>query len=160
MHGFVSAVRGALRTGQRLGVRVPPNFQQLDDLGVDLQMLVGVAPPGYDGHTTPQGSAGQHGEELIDYVSAGINFYSFQPANSDFAAIRAMLPDTLRVLWEISGFEASGAQSKNCSSAGHWRMSAEQLATLALQAYTLGADGISAFNFEYYRDFADVSCTR
>ena len=115
-------------------------------------MLAGIPTPGY---------TGDHAEPLIDYVSAGINYFSFQSANSDFAAIRAMLPDTLMVLWEISGFEANGAHNlKNCSHAGHWRMSREQLATLALQAYTLGADGISAFNFEYYRDFADVSCTR
>ena len=147
VYGFIRSARAVLRTGRRLGVRIPPHFALLDDLGIDLQRLVGAGPPGYT-------------NQLIDYVSAGINFFSFQPANSDFAAIRAMLPDTLRVLWELSAFSASGRRFKNCTSAGHWRMSREQLATLALQAFSLGADGISAFNFEYYRDFADVSCTR
>ena len=125
-----------------------------------MQALAGDPAPSPSTSKSAPGDQGRHVERLIDYVSAGIYFWSFQPANSDFAAIRAMLPDDLLVLWEISGFSAGGAQFKNCSSAGHWRMSTEQLATLALQAYTLGADGISAFNFEYYRNFASVSCAR
>ena len=121
--GFLKDVKAAL--GQRrLGVRIPPDLSLLDDLGIELQAQT----------------------ELLDYVTASIDYNSFMPAASDFVAMRRAFPGKL--LWEVSGFEGLGAESDNCSSPGHWRLSDEQLATIAHQAFALGSDGISAFNFE------------
>ena len=46
---------------------------------------------------------------------------------------------------------ASGLQPHGSCSGGQDMMTAEQLRTYALDAYALGADGVSAFNFHYWR---------
>ena len=130
MQRFFTTVKSAMINGRRLGIRVPPLMKQLDGLGIDLQQL--------------------QQEHLVDYVTAGINFNSFLPAFSDFTTMREILPRPFPLLWEVSGFEGRGVETGNCSAYGHQRMSNEQLSTLAAQAYALGADGISAFNFEYH----------
>jgi hypothetical protein len=52
-------------------------------------------------------------------------------------------------------------RAKKSAACGHGpdqRMTKAHLATSALQAYHLGAAGISSFNFQYYREFADKPC--
>jgi hypothetical protein len=117
-----------------LSARIPPNLQLLDEIGLDVKGLTA------DGTFT--------------FLTCGINYYSSLPSESDFAKIRAMVPPSVQLNWEVSYAEGRKA-STTCSHGPDQRMTKAHLATSALQAYHLGAGGMSSFNFQYYREFAD-----
>lgn len=123
----------------RLAVRVPPEPRVLRELGLDLASLAA------DG--------------TLDYVQGGAGFWSFLASDSGFAALRAQLPRATPLLFEVTSMRRPGRPAGNCSTPGHDRMTREMLTTTALDAYAHGADGMSAFNFQYYRPFADTACT-
>jgi hypothetical protein len=124
MTGMMRDLRAAMSTGTKLGMRVPPDLTLLDSLGVDLASL--ASDPAIQ----------------LDYATLGVSFFSFLASTSDFAAIRARVPE-LTLLFEVSELLSNEPSSQ--------LLTAEMLTTVALDAYSLGADGIATFNFEYYR---------
>ena len=130
---FFVALRAAMAPGTRLGVRIPVSVSLQADLGVDLAALAADSAV------------------KLDYALAGIDYFSFLASFSDFAATRSAVPRPFPLYYEVSGFESPGKQLPGCAVAGHARLTDEQLATVARDAYAQGADGISAFNFQYYR---------
>ena len=62
---FFKAVRAAMPQPRRLGIRVPPTLSVIDALGLDLSQL---------------SRAG-----LIDWVVAGVHYFSFMAQASNFS---------------------------------------------------------------------------
>ncbi len=135
MTEFVGRVRGLLdrtaRGGRRrwLSVRVPCLIAALDPLGLDLPELTAAG---------------------VDMVNASANYFTMQ--KTDLAAIRQLVPQ-------------AGLYAEMCHStwngqpigAGYddfpfRRTTPEQFQTTAHLAYSQGADGVSLFNFAYYRE--------
>ena len=133
LSNFFVALRAAMVPGTRLGVRIPVSVSLQADLGVDLAALAADSAV------------------KLDYALAGIDYFSFLASFSEFAATRSVVPRPFLLYYEVSGFESPGKQLPGCAVAGHARLTDEQLATVARDAYAQGADGISAFNFQYYR---------
>lgn len=89
--------------------------------------------------------------DLVEYVQAGTDFYSRLASDTDFGWLRAQIPlAKAPLLWEVTSMSLPMQPHGLCRS-GQDKMTAEQLRTYALDAYSLGADGVSAFNFQYYR---------
>lgn len=130
MTGLLRAVRHAMSPGARLGLRVPPSIAVLDDLGVNLTALA-LDPT-----------------VKLDYATLGVSFFAFLASTSDFAKIRAQVPPDFQLLFEVSELHKYyTVENKRIQQL----LTAEQLTTVALDAYAMGADGISTFNFQYYR---------
>mmetsp|Transcript_35652 Transcript_35652/g.107264 ORF Transcript_35652/g.107264 Transcript_35652/m.107264 type:complete len:392 (-) Transcript_35652:22-1197(-) len=128
MTSMLRQIRAAMAPATRLGLRVPPDLSLLDSIGVDLPALAADS------------------SVRLDYVTLGVSYYAFLPSTSDFAKVRASLPGT-PVLFEVSNLITQSQSNRSDSEL----LTDEMLATVALDAYSLGADGLSSFNFEYYR---------
>ena len=121
-----------------LSARVPPHISVLDAIGLDL--------------------AGLTADGTLDFVTFGINYYSFMMMDSDVSAIAQRLPHNFLTLWEVSYAERA-KRSSTCPHGPDQRMTAAHLTTSAHQAYAFGGvSGIASFNFQYYRKFADKPC--
>ncbi len=134
MTGFVREVRELLdqtaRTGRRrwLCARVPCYLPALDVLGLDLQALVAAG---------------------LDMVNASAHYFTTQ--QHDLAVIRrqtqgaALYFELCHTIWKgekvTAGYDVFPFR----------RATREHLHTSAHLAYVHGADGISLFNFAYYR---------
>ena len=135
---FVQQVRGILdraaRPGQHrwLCVRVPSYAETYDATGIDLSAFA---------------QAG------VDMVNASSHYFTdFQ---LEIAAMRRQLPASVALYAEVQYVTATAQKipdpkSKNLIT-GNRRTTQEQFNTAAHQAYAQGADGVSAFNFQYYR---------
>lgn len=132
---FVREVRTVLDAGTRDGrhrwlcVRVPCYLTVLDELGLDLAALTAAG---------------------VDMVNASAHYFTTQ--THDLPAIRQATQDAA-LYFELCHSTWNGPKM----GAGYdvfpfRRATVEQLTTTAHQAYALGADGISAFNFAYYRE--------
>ena len=130
MTGLLRTVRHAMAPGARLGLRVPPSIAVLDELGVDLSALA------------------DDPAVKLDYATMGVSFFAFLASTSDFSKIRARVPPDFQLLFEVS--ELHKYYTIN-NKRVQQLLTAEQLTTVALDAYAMGADGISTFNFQYYR---------
>jgi hypothetical protein len=135
MTAFVRDVRAALdRTARgdrrrRLSIRVPCYLEALDQLGLDLAALTAVG---------------------VDMVNASAHYFTTQ--RHHLAAIRRRIPESKSLYFELCHTIWKGDKVQ----AGYdvfpfRRATPEQLHTAAHLAYAHGADGISLFNFPYYR---------
>ena len=136
MNGFLSEVRGILdrtaRNGRRrwLCARIPCHTISFEQLGLDLPGLV---------------TAG------LDMVNASNHYFTSQ--RQDLAKIRKQVPDAA-LYYELCHTIWNGPKV----AAGYdvfpfRRATREHLHTSAHLAYARGADGISLFNFAYYREY-------
>ena len=135
MTDFVLRVRDLLDRTRRngryryLSVRIPCFLSMLDDIGVDVKAMAGAG---------------------VDIVNVSDHYFTEQ--DTDFAKIKALLPDTA-VYLELCHCLYSGKAVK----AGAYdnftfrRVTDEEFYTTAHLAYAQGARGISLFNFVYYR---------
>ncbi len=135
MTQFVRDVRAILdryhRRDQRkwLSVRIPCYLAAFDPLGIDLSALVASG---------------------VDIVNASSHYFTTQ--QHDLDAIRRLAPDAwlyfelCHTLWKgdkvVPGYDVFPYR----------RATREHLQTTAHQAYSQGVDGISLFNFPYYRE--------
>ncbi|MEK6795775.1 MAG: hypothetical protein AABZ39_13420 [Spirochaetota bacterium] len=136
MNAFIRRVRMLLdrtaKAGRRrwLCVRVPAYLKLYDDLGIHLPDFV---------------------REGVDMVNASYSFFTEQ--QGDIGEIRTMIPEaslyvemchtTSMVNWRTKiGYDAIAYR----------RTTARQYWTTAHLAYARGADGMSTFNFQYYRE--------
>ena len=133
--GFVREVRELLdrtaRDGRRrwLCARVPCYLPTLDLLGLDLPALVAAG---------------------LDMVNASAHYFTTQ--QHDLAAIRRLVPDAA-LHFEMCHSTWNGPKlGEGYDVFPFRRATPEQLHTAAHLAYARGADGISLFNFAYYRE--------
>jgi len=133
--GFVREVRSLLdrtaRDGCRrwLSARVPCYLPALDLLGLDLPALVDAG---------------------LDMVNASSHYFTTQ--QHDLAAIRNQVPGAV-LYFEMCHSTWNGPKiSEGYDVFPFRRATPEQLHTAAHLAYASGADGISLFNFAYYRE--------
>jgi hypothetical protein len=135
MTGFVRQVRELLdRTAQGgrrrwLCARVPCYLPTLDLLGLELRALVDAG---------------------LDMVNASAHYFTTQ--QHDLAAIRKLVPDAT-LHFEMCHSTWNGPKlTEGYDVFPFRRATPEQLQTAAHLAYARGADGISLFNFAYYRE--------
>ena len=133
--GFVREVRALLdrtaRDGRRrwLCARVPCYLSALDLLGLDLPALVDAG---------------------LDMVNASAHYFTTQ--QHDLAAIRRQVRGTA-LYFEMCHSTWNGPKlSEGYDVFPFRRATPEQLHTAAHLAYARGADGMSLFNFAYYRE--------
>jgi len=135
---FVRQVRQILdqntKPGQHrwLCVRVPSYAETYDATGIDLSAFA---------------QAG------VDMVNASSHY--FTDCQLELAAMRRQLPASVALYAEVQYVSATAQKipdpnSKNLITVNR-RTTPTQFNTVAHQAYAQGADGISAFNFQYYR---------
>lgn len=135
MSGFIRKVRQVLDETSRdghhrwLSVRIPSCFDAYESMGIDLPAWSGA------------------GVEMFNLAS----FYHTEQTNS-LAEVRKLVPDS-SVYLELTHVMAFNGKSATRS---HRRATAEMMETSALLAYRAGADGISLFNFQYFRDYRDA----
>jgi hypothetical protein len=129
MRGLFQDLRQAIPPSTKLALRIPANRELLSEIGL---------------------SRPSEWVELVEYVQAGTDFYSKLASDTEFEWLRAQIPEKTPLLWEITSMSHPMQPHGNCQS-GQDMMTAEQLRTYSLDAYALGADGVSAFNFHYWR---------
>jgi hypothetical protein len=131
MTSFVRDVRAALGPKRWLCARVPCYLAMHDALGIDLPAMVAAG---------------------LDMVNLSASYFTVQ--QTDLAAIRKLVPDAALYLemchsiW--NGRKPAGA--KGYDTFPFRRATLEQMQTAAHLAYARGADGVSLFNFVYYRE--------
>jgi len=131
---FVAEVRKILDTtaegGRRrwLCARVPALLSRHDRLGIDLPAMVDAG---------------------LDMVN--LSAYYFTQQHHDLAAIREMVPDAALYL-EMTHCTTIGPSRGGYDSFVYRRTTDQQFHTTAHVAYRRGADGVSLFNFVYYRE--------
>ena len=96
----------------------------------------------------------------VDMFNISSNYYTLQQ-EADYAALRAQAPDKA-FYWEMTHVSVVGPDPKKAhgDSTNYRRTTDEQFYTTAHLAYRAGYDGMSLFNFQYYRDYesrADAS---
>jgi len=135
--GFVRRVREVLdrtaKPGQHrwLCVRVPCYQVLFDKLGIDLPELVRTG---------------------VDMVNLSAHYFTVQQC--DMAAIRRTIP-TAAVYLELCHTTQIGPAASTKSAYDNFtfrRTTPEQYYTAAHLAYARGLDGVSTFNFQYYRE--------
>lgn len=128
MTAFVKEVRQILGPKKWLCARVPCYLTALDELGLDLKALVSIG---------------------LDMVNASAHYFTTQ--QHDLAAIRkqtegaALYFELCHTIWKGDKVQAGYDVFP------YRRATREHLHTTAHLAYARGADGISLFNFAYYR---------
>ena len=136
MTGFVSRVRQLLDRTARPGrhrwlcVRIPAFRSAHDALGIDLAQWVTA------------------GVEMVN-----LSYHYFTEQDGDLAAIRELAPEVSMYV-EMTHATAIG---RNVTGGEHdnftfRRTTPQQFRTTAHLAYAAGLDGVSAFNFVYYRE--------
>ena len=136
--GFVRDVRRILDRrrvqGKRrwLCVRIPSDLSQHDGMGIDLPSFAAAG---------------------VDMVNA--SGYYFTDGQMPIAAMRRALPERVALYAEIHFAVATtqrvpSPDGKSFFSA-HRRTTPEEIYTVAHQTYEQGGNGVSAFNFQYYR---------
>lgn len=135
MTSFIRDVRQLLDRTQRgdkrrwLCARVPCYMTFMDPLGIDLTAMTAAG---------------------LDIVNASANYFTTQ--EQDIPAIRKAVPNTT-VYLELCHSIANGPKVADGYDAFTFRRATpEQLRTAAHLAYADGVDGISLFNFVYYRE--------
>ena len=129
MRGLLEDLRRAIPATTQLALRIPSSKRLLWELGL-FRLTDWI--------------------HLVDYVQAGTDFFSRLASDTEFAWIRTQVPSTTPLLWEVTAMSLPMQPHGSCHG-GQDMMTAEQLRTYTLDAYSLGADGVSAFNFQYFR---------
>jgi hypothetical protein len=134
MTDFVKQVRGVLdrtmRHGKRrwLCARVPCYLKGLDPLGIDLPAMVAAG---------------------LDMINVSASYFTVQ--QTDLPAMHRMAP-TASVYLELCHSIWNGEKlTAGYDTFTFRRATQEQMETAAHLAYARGAQGVSAFNFAYYR---------
>jgi len=144
MNGFLRSVRAILdrhsRDGRRpyLSVRVPCYRVLLDECGLDVTAFSALG---------------------VDLCVVSDHY--FASLDTEFETIRSMLGD-VSCFFEIchttySGRDTSIRETSLDDVFSYRRTTPEQIRTLANAAYHQGADGISFYNFPYYREYGSIS---
>ncbi len=135
MTGFVKEVRLLLdrtaREGKRrwLCARVPCYLETLDLLGLDLPAMIAAG---------------------LDMVNASAHYFTTQ--HHDLATIRQQVPKAA-LYFEMCHSTWNGPKLREGYDVFPFRRTTqEQFQSTAHQAYARGADGMSLFNFAYYRE--------
>jgi len=140
---FVSQVRQILDRTQKLGqhrwlcVRIPAVIGYLHDpLGINVVKL---------------SHAG------VDMFNLSMSYFTIQQ-DLDIRAIRKLVPDKA-IYAEMTHTSVVGADTsqQHGDSAFYRRTTDEQFYTTAYMAYAAGLDGLSLFNFAYYREYGRPS---
>jgi len=139
MTNLVKEVRKALDAkGARVGrylwlcIRIPGYPETFDRMGIDLSTL------------TKQGG--------VDIVNASGHY--FTDGQMPIAQLRSQLPDDVALYTELHFTNARGPDEDVGGGKTQWRArrcTPLQLDTVAYVARKRGADGVSTFNFQYYR---------
>ncbi|GAA5148793.1 hypothetical protein GCM10023213_45560 [Prosthecobacter algae] len=136
MTGFVQQVRVVLDRTQRDGrrrwlcARVPCLMKGLDALGLDLRALVAAG---------------------LDMVNLSASYFTTQ--QMDLATIREQVPESAALYVEMCHSIANGGKLvPGYDTFTFRRTTTQQYETTAHLAYARGADGVSLFNFAYYRE--------
>ena len=136
MTGFVKRVRALLdRTAKPgrhrwLGARIPCYAVALEPLGLDLTAMTAA------------------GLELLN-----LSPYYLTAQQVDIAEIRRLAPDASIHLELTHSVAGVGRVAGTYDNTLFLRTTDEQFQTAAHLAYARGADGVSVFNFAYYREF-------
>ncbi len=136
MTGFVGQVRELLnqtaQPGQHrwLCARIPAYLSEYDSLGINLSSFIDA-----------------------DVDMLNLSTFYFTEQQTDLTAIRKLAPDAA-VYLEITHTTATGTRlTKSGGDNSMFRRTTdEQFFTAAHLAFARGADGVSAFNFVYYRE--------
>ncbi len=133
MREFIARVRAVLdENGGRhrwLGVRIPCYTGGFDSIGIDLPQWVDA------------------GVEMVN-----VSPFYFTAQDTEFAAIRAMAPTTAMYLEMCHSTWNGKRVAPGYDAFTFRRTTPEQYETTAHLAYQQGADGVSLFNFVYYRE--------
>jgi hypothetical protein len=135
MTSFVKDVRSLLdrteRNGKRrwLCARVPAITKAHDPLGIHLPDMVAAG---------------------LDMVNLSMSYFTVQ--QTDLATIRASIPDATVYLELCHSIWNGTKLTPGYDTFTFRRTTKEQYQTAAHLAYARGADGVSAFNFAYYRE--------
>lgn len=136
MTDFIRQVRKVLDEGARGGkhrwlcARIPCYVSDFDALGIDLRSWADAG---------------------LDMVN--LSQYYTTSQQTDLAIMRKMVPE-LAVYQEMCHCTWTGPQPKGAYDAFLFRRTtAEELETTAHWAYARGGDGVSLFNFVYYREY-------
>ena len=135
MTEFVADVREALdrtaKPGQRrwLCARVPCKLDMRPAIGIDLVEIVDAG---------------------VDMVNLSASYFTFQ--DHDLARVRAMLPDAAVYLEMCHCTMTGKTVGRGGDNFLFLRTTDQQYYTTAHLAYRRGADGMSLFNFVYYRE--------
>ena len=127
-----------------LGLRVTPSWKVLRSQGLD-EIGELVKP-------REKGGCG------VSYLNWGVNFYAFQPFESELASLVAATPKGTPFYFETTSWVGTARKMSNCTSSAKVRVTKEELWTTALLARFYGAQGISTFNFVYTRPYFDLPC--
>ncbi len=133
--GSVKEVRALLdrtaREGRRrwLCIRIPLYIKAHDALGLDLPALAAAG---------------------VDMLNLSASYFTVQ--QTDLAAIRKQLPDTAIYLELCHSIWNGDKLTAGYDTFTFRRATAEQLLTTAHLALAQGCDGVSLFNFAYYRE--------
>lgn len=135
MTGFVKDVRALLDRTAREGrhrwlcARVPCDLAAHEPLGIDLRAMAAAG---------------------LEMVNASAHYFTTQ--QHDLAAIRQLAPDAA-LYFEMCHSTWNGPKLREGYDVFPYRRTTpEQYFTAAHQAYARGADGVSLFNFAYYRE--------
>lgn len=136
--GFVRQVRQLLDQNTQPGrhrwlcVRVPSYAETYDAAGIDLAAFA------------------QAGSDMVNASS-----HYFTDCQLELAAMCRQLPASVALYAEVQYVSATAQKTPDPKSTAlitvNRRTTPEQFYTVAHQAYAQGADGVSAFNFQYYR---------
>lgn len=135
MTAFIREVRAVLdrtaRDGRRrwLCARLPGFLSALDPLGLDLPALAAAG---------------------LDMVNLSASYFTTQ--QMDVASIRALIPQTSLYVEMCHSTWNGPKLAAGYDVFAFRRTTPEQYATTAHLAYARGADGVSLFNFAYYRE--------
>jgi len=139
--GFVRRVRRTLDATAKPGsyrwlcVRVPPYVETHAAVGIDLEAFA---------------------EAGVDMVNLGPHYFTVM--TSEVARVRRMLPKRVRLYHEVHYAVAVGppAEVDGEKTRTVRRTIPQQFYTAAHLTYARGGDGVSTFNFHYYRGARDV----
>lgn len=134
MTQFLADVRSLLDRagkGKRLCLRIPNVLDSYDRIGLDLRIL---------------------GDVGVDMLNVSSSYYTCQ--NFDLDTIRTQTGAKIAIYLEMTHCTSLGriVVEKGYDSATFRRTTPRQFRSTANLAYERGADGISFFNFVYYRD--------
>ena len=132
VRGYLDAARQRDGRYRYLSIRIPGYVAAHDSMGIDLKKLATEAG--------------------VDIVNASGHYFTDNQLN--IAEIRKQLPDNVALYAELQYTNAIGPMQDVGNGKQHWparRCTKTQLNTAAYLARKRGADGVSTFNFQYYR---------
>ena len=137
MTDFVRSIRKKLdetsKNGKHrwLSVRIPAFIEAWDPMGIDVVAMT---------------QAG------VDMLNLSTNYFTAQ--QTDISKIRKMVPDRVAIYDEMTHCTWNGPKfARGYDTLKNRRTTPEQFYTTAQQDYLRGADGVSLFNFAYYRQY-------